>query len=62
LPEDRLAEASVDPETRMEVDMTRAIVLAATAMLALGATAYAARGSLPLGPSTTAQPKVFRGF
>jgi hypothetical protein len=46
----------------MEVDMTRTIVLAATAMLALGATAYAARGSLPLGPSTTAQQKVFRGF
>lgn len=42
--------------------MTRTIVLVAGAMLALAATAYAAGGSLPLGPSATAQQKVFRGF
>ncbi len=42
--------------------MTRRIALTAAALFALAATAYAAGSSLPLGPSTTAQEKVFRGF
>ena len=42
--------------------MTRRIAFIAAALFALGATAYAAGSSLPLGPSTTAQEKVFRGF
>jgi hypothetical protein len=42
--------------------MTRKIALVAVALFALTATAYAAGGSLPLGPSTTAQQKEFRGF
>lgn len=38
------------------------VALVAAALFALAATAYAAGSSLPLGPSTTAQEKVFRGF
>ncbi len=42
--------------------MTRTITLAAVALVTLAATAFAAGVSLPLGPSTNAQQKVFRGF
>ena len=42
--------------------MTRKIALVATMLLALGATAYAANSSLPLGPSSNATQKVFRGY
>ena len=38
------------------------IALVATMLFVLGATAYAASSSLPLGPSSTATQKVFRGF
>lgn len=38
------------------------IALVATMLLALGATAFAANSSLPLGPSSMTTQKVFRGF
>jgi len=42
--------------------MTRKIALAAVTLFALTATAYAAGGSLLLGPASMAQEKTFRGF
>ena len=42
--------------------MTRKITLVATLVFALGATAFAANSSLPLGPSSTATQKVFNGY
>jgi hypothetical protein len=42
--------------------MKRKIVLVLAGLLGLAATAYGASSSLPLGPSSTAQEKTFRGF
>ena len=42
--------------------MTRTIALTAAVMLVLTATAFAATGSLRLGPSSTAKQKTFAGY